>query len=330
MKTLVIGLTDRLERAGLSAPPELELRFVEMLSTAELAPELGWAEAIFTNPRVTIDQDFLDACPNVKFIQLSSAGFERIDVDAIQRRGVIVANSSGQNADAVAEWTLMCMLALQRELLPSHRALSDHRYQEYKDDQMARGLPELGGKTLGIIGLGNVGKRVARRAKAFNTETIYYDIVRPTPEEEAELGATYCDTMDEVLRRADILTVHVPWTAETFHLVGEEELSMLKPTALVINAARGPLVDPAPLAKMLKEERLAGAALDVFETEPAPDNDPIIQLAASGFANILVTPHRAGVSREAQLNPLSHSLAYLSRVARGEQPTTVCIGPKTQ
>src|SRR3954471_15716312 len=241
MKTLVIGLTDRLERANLRLPAGLELQYAEMLSADELAPQLGWAEAIFTNPRVTIDDDFLSKAPNVKFIQLSSAGFERIDVDAIQRRGVIVANSSGQNADAVAEWTLMCMLALQRELLPSHRALSDGKYVAFKDDQMARGLPELGGKTLGIIGLGNVGKRVARRAKAFNTETIYYDIVRPSAEEEKELGVTYCDTMDEVLRRADILTVHVPWSQETFHLVGEEELSMLKPGALVINAARGPL-----------------------------------------------------------------------------------------
>lgn len=327
MKTLVIGLTDRLERANLPVPAGLELEYAEMVSNDELAPQLATAEAVFTNPRQPIYQDFLDKAPNLKFIQLSSAGFERIDVEAIQQRGIIVANSSGQNADAVAEWTLMCMLALQRELLPSHRALSDGQYLPFKDAQMARGLPELGGKTLGIIGLGNVGKGVARRAKAFGTQTIYYDPVRPSPEVEQELGVTYCDTMDEVLRRADILTVHVPLTAETRHLVGEEELSMLKHTAYVLNPARGPLVDPAPLAKMLKEGRLAGAAVDVFETEPAPNDDPLIQLGNSGFDRLLLTPHMAGVTTEAQLNTLSHSLANLARFARGEEPLNICIGP---
>jgi phosphoglycerate dehydrogenase-like enzyme len=327
MKTLAIGLSDRLERANLTVPAELEMDYAEMLTPAELAPKLAWAEAVFTNPRVPINDDFLDRAPNLKFIQLMSAGFERIDVESVQRHGVIVANSSGENADTVAEWTLMCMMALQRKLLASHLALREGKYVPFKEAQMAEGLQELTGKTLGIIGLGNVGKRVARRALPFGLNTIYYDPVRPTPEEEREMGVTYCDTMDEVLRRADILTVHVPLSAETFHLVGEEELSMLKPTALVLNPARGPLVDPAPLAKMLVDGHLAGAAVDVFETEPAPPDDPLIQLAATGFDRLLVTPHMAGVTVQAQLRTLTHSLANLVRVARGEQPTTVCIGP---
>lgn len=328
MKTLALGLTDRLERANLPIDPLLDIDYAEMGPPSGFADKLADIEALFTNPRVPIDDEFLSLAPKLKFIQLSSAGFERIDVEAVQRRGVRVANSSGENADTVAEWVFMGMIGLQRELLASHRALSEGRYNEFKEGQMARGLGELGGKTLGIIGLGQVGKRVARRAVAFNINVLYYDIVRPTPEMEKELNVTYA-CMDEILREADILTVHVPLTSETFHLVGEEELSMLKPTALVINAARGPLVDPAPLAAMIADGRIAGAAIDVFETEPAPTDDPLINLAASGCDRILVTPHMAGVTGEALLRTLQYSLANLVRVARGDKPQNICVDLKS-
>src|SRR5919202_860799 len=125
-------------------------------------------------------------------------------------------------------------------------------------------------------------------AIGFDLNTLYYDIVRPTPEEEREYRVTFVE-LPELLRRADILTVHVPLEASTYHLIGEKELSQLKPTAIVINAARGPLVDPAPLAQMVGDGLLAGAAGDVFETEPAPDHDPLVRLAQSGCDRILLT-----------------------------------------
>jgi phosphoglycerate dehydrogenase-like enzyme len=181
-------------------------------------------------------------------------------------------------------------------------------------------------RTLGIIGFGRIGRQVARRAAAFDMQTIYYDIVRASPEDEERYQATYCDSMDEVLRRADILTVHTWLDQSTFHLIGEEELSMLKPSALVLNSSRGPVVDTAALADALKTGRVAGAAIDVFETEPAPDDDPLVRLARSGFERLILTPHIAGVTEASQYRALKHSLDNLVRFTRGEKLLDVCNG----
>jgi phosphoglycerate dehydrogenase-like enzyme len=191
---------------------------------------------------------------------------------------------------------------------------------------MRYGNTELMGRTLGIIGFGRIGRQVARRAAAFDMRTIYYDIVRASPEDEERYQVTYCDSMDAVLRQADVLTVHTWLDESTHHLVGEEELSMVKPSALVINASRGPVVDTAALADALRSGRIAGAAIDVFEQEPAPSDDPLIKLAKSGFDRLILTPHIAGITEEAQYRAIKHALENLVRFTRGEKILDVCNG----
>jgi phosphoglycerate dehydrogenase-like enzyme len=190
---------------------------------------------------------------------------------------------------------------------------------------MASGIHELHGKTLGILGFGRIGREVAKRAIPFGMSAIYYDIVRPDPEEERAYQVTFVER-EELFRRADILTVHVPLEPSTHHLVGEAELALLRPTALVVNAARGPLVDPAPLAAMVADGMLAGAAVDVFEVEPAPDSDPLVALARSGCERIVLTPHLAGVTAESGVRSLQRAFDNAARVARGEFPVDVFNG----
>lgn len=325
MKTLAVDMRDRVERAGLPIDPVLELTYVDLLPLADLAPYLADAEAILATARLDVDDALMDAAPRLRFVQVAATGHERVDLEATARRGIPVAHGAGHNALSVAEHVFMAAMALQRQLYTSHLALSRGDYTPIKNRLMAEGTYELAGKTLGIVGFGRIGRQVARRAIPFEMDTLYYDIVRPDPAEEREYQVTFVP-LPELLRRADVLTVHVPLDKSTHHLIGEGELAQLKRTALVISAARGPVVDTAALAAMVADGCLGGAAVDVFETEPAPPDDPLMQLAASGCERLLLTPHMAGVTTESGVRGIERALDNLVRVANGLPPRFVCNG----
>jgi phosphoglycerate dehydrogenase-like enzyme len=325
MKLLVVDMLDRIERLKPPIDPILEPVYSELLPAAALAPRLAETEIILTTPRLPIDDELMDLAPHLRFVQVPSVGYERIDVEATRSRGIPCAHVPGHNALSVAEHVFMVTLALLRQLMVADRGIRAGQYAATKAQIMASGAYDLAGRTLGIVGFGRIGRQVARRAIGFELNTLYYDIVRPTPEEEQEYRVTFVER-EELLRRADILTVHVPLEASTYHLIGEAELRLLKPTAIVVNAARGPLVDPAPLAQMVQDGLLAGAAVDVFETEPAPDSDPLVRLAMSGCDRVLLTPHLAGVTSESSTRGLYWALANVARFARGEPPLAVVNG----
>jgi phosphoglycerate dehydrogenase-like enzyme len=326
MKTLIVDLADRLRMVNLPIPPELEPTYSDLAPLDELRPKLADIEALFCTPYVVIDTAFLDAAPRLRVIQLQSAGYDKVDLAATRARGIPVSHAPNANGATVAEHVFMVGMALQRQLLDSHRSIVSDRYQDMRWAIMRHGNTELMGRTLGIIGFGRIGRQVAKRAAAFDMRTVYYDIVRASPEDEERYQVTYCESMDEVLRQADILTIHTWLDESTHHLIGEEELSMLKPSVLVINASRGPVVDTAALAEALASGRLAGAAIDVFETEPAAPDDPLVQLAKSGFEHLILTPHIAGITEEAQYRALTHALENLLRFKRGEKILDVCNG----
>jgi phosphoglycerate dehydrogenase-like enzyme len=325
MKTLVVGLQERVERAQTRIDPQLEITYVDLQPLETLAPPLADTEILLATPQLRVDDALLDRAPRLRLVQVPSTGFDRIDLEATRRRGIPVAHSGGTNALSVAEHVFMVMMALHKRLIPNHLGISQGQWGPNKTRLMDEGLQELYGKTLGIVGFGRIGRQVARRAIPFELHTIYYDIVRATPEEEREYQVTFVER-SELLRRADILTVHVPLNASTYHLIGEAELRQLRPTAIVINAARGPLVDPAPLAQMVEDGLLAGAAVDVFETEPAPRDDPLVRLAMAGNERVVVTTHMAGVTAEASVRGMQKAFDNAGLLARGEPIHAVVNG----
>jgi phosphoglycerate dehydrogenase-like enzyme len=325
MKTLAVDVLDRVERSGTRVDPILDVTYVPLRPLAELAPLLQDTEALLTTPRLTIDDALLDAAPRLRFLQVPSTGFDKVDIAATARRGIPASHVPGGNALSVAEHVFMVMMALQRRLFPAEAGIRGRKYQPEKTRLMAEGIHEIYGKTLGIVGFGRIGREVAKRAIPFGMNTIYYDIVRPDPEEERAYQVTFVP-LAELLARAAVLTVHVPLEPATHHLIGEAELAQLRPSAIVINAARGPLVDPAPLAAMVADGMLAGAAVDVFEVEPAPDTDPLVALAQSGCERIILTPHLAGVTAESSVRSLQRAFDNVARVARGEFPVDVFNG----
>jgi phosphoglycerate dehydrogenase-like enzyme len=234
----------------------------------------------------------LAAAPELRLVQCASHGFDYVDVAAARGRGVRVANigSSGAESQNVAEQTFALMLALAKQLVPAHTALVE---ADWALPRLQRSLTELSGKTLGIVGLGQIGRQVARRAVAFDMNIVYAGRRRLPEETEAQLGGARHLPLDELLRTADYVSLHAPLTDETRNLLSAERLALLKPTAFVVNTARGALIDQDALADALEKGALAGAGIDVFDPEPPT---PALRLLRA--PNVVLSPHVGGVTRE--------------------------------
>ena len=234
-----------------------------------------------------VDEALLAAAPKLRVIGRAGVGVDNIDAEAATRRGIVVMNTPGANAVAVAELTLALMLALARELPRANAALHAGKWEK-----KSLSGAELRGKTLGILGLGRIGLEVARRARAFGMALLGHDpFVAPAVAREHEVRLV---PVEELFRASDYLSLHVGLTPQTHRIVNAQTLTLMKPSARIINCARGELIDTQALAAALHEKTIAGAALDVFEQEPLRDS-PFF-----GMPNVLLTPHIAGSTAEAQ------------------------------
>ncbi len=252
-----------------------------------LADALQAADALVVRSAVQVDDALLAAAPKLRVIGRAGVGVDNIDAEAATRRGIVVMNTPGANAVAVAELTLGLMLALARELPRANTALHAGRWEK-----KSLAGAELRGKTLGILGLGRIGLEVAKRARAFGMTLIGHDpFVAPPVARENEVALV---PVEELFRASDYLSLHVGLTPQTHGIVNAQSLSLMKPGARIINCARGELIDTPALAGALRAGKIAGAALDVFEKEPLSDS-PLF-----GMDKVLLTPHIAGSTAEAQ------------------------------
>jgi len=258
---------------------------------------------------------FFRAAPKLRLVQLLSAGYDRVDVEAARKAGVPVANNGGANALAVAEHTLMLILAVEKKLVRLHNDLVAGKWRvgEHADSRVF----ELAGKTLGIVGLGNIGRKVARRARAFEMAVQYYDIARLTEDQEDALGVRFV-LFAELLRTSDVVTLHVPLDPTTRNMISTRELATMKPDAILINTCRGPVVDEAALHRALVAGRIAGAGLDVLVEEPAKPEHPLLALP-----NVTLTPHSAGPTWENWTARFRNGFDNIQRVAAGARPLWV-------
>jgi D-3-phosphoglycerate dehydrogenase len=248
----------------------------------------------------TVDADVINAAPKLKAISRYGVGMNNIDVEYAKTRGINVLNAAGANADAVADAAMTLMLAAAKKLLFLDAAVRQSDFSEVETFEM-------NGKTLGLIGLGNIGAKVARRAKGFDMTVLAYDVTQ-NAELAAGCGAVYMETLEALLETSDFVSLHLPILPDTYHIIGEREIARMKPGAVLINTARGGLIDEDALAAALLSGKLLGAGLDVFETEPLPLNSPL-----NGLINVVMTPHASAdtyestgkVSRAAALNLIS-------------------------
>lgn len=296
------------------APPGIDMVIARAGST-EFEATLPEAEYIVGLGEVKMDDAFYQKARKLKLIQLLSAGYDRVDIEAARRAGVPVCNNGGANAIAVAEHAIMLMLAVCRRLTWQHDMVKSGRWRG--NDVASVRLYELYGRTLGIIGLGNIGKKVARLARGFGLAVQYFDIARLSEDAADALGVRF-RLFDEVLRTSDIVSLHVPLTPLTRHMIGAAQLKQMKPTAYLINTCRGPVVHEPALYEALTTGTIAGAGLDVFDQEPPPAENPLFALD-----NVILTPHFAGPTWDNQQARFRNGFDNVQRVARGEPPLWV-------
>jgi phosphoglycerate dehydrogenase-like enzyme len=274
---------------------------------------MGQADYLLGFPYHLDEEAFTAAGKNVKLIQLLSAGFDEIDVDAAAAHGMPVATNGGANAVAVAEHALLLMLAaLKRFPAMTAAVLAD---EWPVPNTYSSGIFELRGKTVGLVGLGQIGRRVAELCTAFGATVDYYDVFRPDPAVDRDLGVTYAE-LDDLLSRSDVVSLHLPLSDLTEHMIGEPQFSALKHGAVLVNTARGQLIDEAALLAALNAGVVRAAALDTFEREPAsPGDNPLV-----GHPRVIATPHSAGSTWDSWYARLNNGFANIAAVSAGGAP----------
>ena len=257
------------------------------LPPADLLARLAAKDGLICQLTDRIDSGLLDAVPNVKVVSNVAVGFDNIDIPAATERGVIVTNTPGVLTDTTADLAFALILGAGRRLGESERYLRAGRFRQWRIDLLTGW--DIWGSTLGVLGMGRIGQAVARRGRGFNMRVLYYDPFRQSEDRERELGIEYV-SKDELLAQADFLSLHCALTPDTHHLIGADELSAMKPTAVLVNTSRGPVVDEAALADALQAGVIAAAGLDVFEHEPE------VHPKLLGLENALIVPHIASAS----------------------------------
>ena len=286
MKVLV---TERLSGAGLERLREhVDVDERLGLAPAELADAIAPYDALIVRSATRVDAALIERAENLKVIGRAGIGLDNVDVEAATKAGILVVNAPQSNVLSAAEHTIALLLAQARNIPQAHLALTSGRWER----ERWQGV-ELHGKTLGIVGLGRVGTLVAQRASAFGMRLIAYDPY-VAPARAAQMGVELVDSVVELCARSDFLTIHLPKTPETVGIVGARELAAAKPGLRIVNTARGGLIDEAALIEALERGVVAGAALDVFESEPVTEH-PLF-----GFDNVVVTPHLGASTAEAQ------------------------------
>ncbi|ABG03590.1 D-isomer specific 2-hydroxyacid dehydrogenase, NAD-binding protein [Rubrobacter xylanophilus DSM 9941] len=308
-----VVVTRRIPRAGLEALGDLRASVLGEGPPAreELLSAARGASGILSTVTERIDAEVMDAAgPSLRVVANMAVGYDNVDVAAASARGVVVTNTPGVLDETTADTAFMLLMAAARRLGEAERLVRSGRWEGWGPEQLTG--PDVWGKTLGIVGFGRIGRAVARRATGFGMRILYASRSRKE-EAERELGARRV-SLEELLRESDFVSLHTPLTPETRHLIGERELSLMKPAAVLVNTARGPVVDEAALAAALARRRIFAAGLDVYEREPE------VHPALLGLENAVLAPHIGSASIETRARMAALAAENLRAVLSGRRP----------
>jgi glyoxylate reductase len=257
-----------------------------------------------------IDKEVINSAPSLKIIANCAVGYNNIDTSEAKKKGILVTNTPGVLTETTADLTWALIMAVARKIPQADNYTRQKKYKGWELDLFLG--KEITGKRLGIIGMGRIGKAVALRAQAFNMEIVYYDPHRPTEEEE-KYKASYLP-LDKLLSTADIITIHASLNPKTFHLLSREKINLIRKDAILINAARGPILDEKALADALERGQIWGAGLDVYEREPE------IEAKLFSLENVVLLPHIASATYETRLKMSMMAARNLVQGLKGEKP----------
>jgi glyoxylate reductase len=283
------------------------------MSPADLGAAIAAADVLVPTVTDRIDQKLLaQAGERLKLIANYGAGFDHIDVETARRRGILVSNTPGVLTEDTADMTMALILAVPRRIKEGMELIQSGDWQGWSPTAIMG--HRIWGKRLGILGMGRIGQAVARRARAFGLQIHYHNRRRLHEEIESELDATYWESLDQMLARVDILSVNCPHTPATFHLLSARRLKLMKPTAYIVNTARGEVTDENALTRMLVRGELAGAGLDVFEHAPA------VNPRLMGLPNVMLLPHMGSATEESRIEMGEKVIINIKTFADGHRP----------
>lgn len=288
---------------------------LRLLTKEEIIDGVKDKDALLSLLSDNIDADIINAAPNLKIVANYGAGFNNIDLDAASNRKIPVTNTPAVSTNATAELTWGILLAVARRIVEGDKVTRSGNFTGWAPLYYLG--TEVTGKTLGVIGMGNIGRAVAKRAKGFEMRIVYYDKFRQSPEVEKELGLEFM-SQEEVIKTADFLTLHTNYSPELKHMIGAKELAMMKPSAYLISAARGQMVDEAALLKALQDKTIAGAGMDVYEFEPE------ITPGLEKLDNVVLCPHLGNATVETRDAMAQIAARNIISVLKGDRPQT-CV-----
>ena len=296
-------------RAKIAAECEVDMWHTSAIlpPTAERIPPL---DGLMTYGHELITPEMIATSPNLKVISVVGVGYDHVHVETCRERGIAVGHTPGVLSDTTADMTMALLLAASRNVVPADKYVQAKQWLYY-DPNILWGY-DVHHATLGIVGMGRIGHAVAKRALAFDMRVLYYKRERRHDWEE-ELGVEYAD-MEQLLRTSDFVTLHVPLTDETTHMIGKAELELMKDTAILVNIARGPIVDHYALYDALKKGQIAGAALDVTEPEPLNTDHPLI-----GLDNVIIAPHLGSATIQTRMKMMTMAMENLLAGLKAEQ-----------
>lgn len=329
MKVLVLTMKKRYDRFAPKDSPAYqaaELIFCDReASEEEWLAKGGDAEALFVTPVTWVRESLIARMPNLKMIHSEGVGFDRIDLEAARRRGIYVCNNAGCNAGPVAEQTVMLMSMLLHRTLWGDRMVRGGHQREAVVETEANVPLDLTAATVGLVGFGAIGQATAARLQPNGTKVYYYARHRRDLETERRFNVTYLP-LRELTARCDIVSLHLPATAESFHLVDGAFLAGMKPGAFLVNTARGAIIDDEALCQAIRSGHLAGAGLDAYDPEPVPADHPLVRLAAEQPDKLILCPHQAGITVSSFRNVYRMLFSDLERLITNQRPEHIVNG----
>ncbi len=313
MKVLVTGILPDDVMAMIKKEHEVEANLEDHpIDRNKLLQSIGDKDGLLCMISDAINTELLDRAPRLKVIANFGVGFNNIDLEAATRRSILVSNTPGVLTDATADTAFALILATARRVVEGDRVTRQGEFKFWAPFHFLG--REVSGQTLGIVGMGRIGKALSRRAAGFGMKVIYYDSYPLKKEEESALGVRLVN-LDTLISTADFISLHVPLTEETHHLINRQTLNKMKPTAFVINTSRGPVIDEKALVEALRENKIAGAGLDVYE------NEPNLAPGLAGLSNAVLLPHVGSATLETRNKMARLAAENLLAGLRGERPS---------
>ncbi len=307
-KVLVIGPFNEAMKAALRDSIDATRFELEYITSRDEYEKIAGADYIVLRT-LNLDADDISKMEGIKLIQRWGVGYETVDIEAAAKKNIPVAITFGMNSQPVAEMAMALMLAVLRGIVPMTVGIQEGKWER---EIYTKNSYTINGKTVGIIGIGNIGRKVAAMCQAFGANVIYYDLFRLSPEREKELNLTYYD-LDEIWDKCDIISLHAPATPETRHMLNKESLAKMKEGAVVINTAREELVDMPALIQALKDGKLLGAGLDAIEEETMKE------LSFAGMENVVLTAHLGGNTADNSVHMAKCIAEHISDVSAGKK-----------